>query len=238
MLTLPARHLSFATLHLPCPTLPLSNNAPSPSWTACADEAALRAWHTRYFGKQGEVLQALEAVGEMPPAERKAYGQAANRIKETLTAGLRSRAGRRKGTRPGAQPDGRGARRDPAGPAGAARPAARRHADPARHLRHLRRPGLSDLPQPRSRGRRDQLRAAQHAAAPPGPRHVGHLPHHHARRAAAHAHLAGPDPRHAAATVPSRSASSCRACATATRPSPRAARSCSTRSRAWSSAST
>ena len=22
---------------------------------ACADEAGLRAWHTRYFGKQGEV---------------------------------------------------------------------------------------------------------------------------------------------------------------------------------------
>jgi phenylalanyl-tRNA synthetase alpha chain len=51
---------------------------------ACADEAALRAWNTRYFGKQGEVIQALKKVGEVPPAERRAYGQQANRLKETL----------------------------------------------------------------------------------------------------------------------------------------------------------
>jgi phenylalanyl-tRNA synthetase alpha chain len=53
--------------------------------TACADEAALRAWNTRYFGKQGEVLLALKEVGKVPPAERRAYGQQANRLKETLT---------------------------------------------------------------------------------------------------------------------------------------------------------
>ncbi|HEY1861839.1 MAG TPA: phenylalanine--tRNA ligase subunit alpha, partial [Gemmataceae bacterium] len=52
---------------------------------ACADEDALRAWNTRYFGKQGEVALALKKVGEVPPAERKTHGQAANRIKETLT---------------------------------------------------------------------------------------------------------------------------------------------------------
>ena len=37
---------------------------------ACADEAALRAWHTRYFGKQGEVPLALKKIGEVPPDER------------------------------------------------------------------------------------------------------------------------------------------------------------------------
>jgi phenylalanyl-tRNA synthetase alpha chain len=51
---------------------------------AAGDEAALRAWHTRYFGKQGEVLQAVKKVAEVPPAERPAYGQAANRAKEAL----------------------------------------------------------------------------------------------------------------------------------------------------------
>jgi phenylalanyl-tRNA synthetase alpha chain len=53
---------------------------------ACADEAALRAWNTRYFGKQGEVPQALSRVGTLPPAERKSYGQRANQVKDKLTA--------------------------------------------------------------------------------------------------------------------------------------------------------
>jgi phenylalanyl-tRNA synthetase alpha chain len=52
---------------------------------ACADEACLRAWHTRYFGKQGEITVALKKVGSVPPDQRRAYGQEANRIKETLT---------------------------------------------------------------------------------------------------------------------------------------------------------
>jgi len=50
-----------------------------------ADEAALRAWNTKYFGKTGEVSAALKKVGEVPPAERRAYGQEANRVKEALT---------------------------------------------------------------------------------------------------------------------------------------------------------
>jgi phenylalanyl-tRNA synthetase alpha chain len=53
---------------------------------SAADEAALRAWHTKYFGKQGEMTLALKKVGEVPPAERKAYGQEANRIKEALSS--------------------------------------------------------------------------------------------------------------------------------------------------------
>jgi phenylalanyl-tRNA synthetase alpha chain len=51
----------------------------------CADEAGLRAWNTKYFGKQGEVSLALKRVGEVPPAERRSYGQEANRVKESLT---------------------------------------------------------------------------------------------------------------------------------------------------------
>jgi phenylalanyl-tRNA synthetase alpha chain len=53
---------------------------------SCQDESALRAWHTRYFGKQGEVVLALKGVGAVPPDQRKAYGQQANQVKETLAA--------------------------------------------------------------------------------------------------------------------------------------------------------
>src|SRR5262249_48613819 len=51
----------------------------------CRDEAALRAWHTRYLGKQGEVPQAIQKIRDVPPAEKRAYGQEANRVKEALT---------------------------------------------------------------------------------------------------------------------------------------------------------
>src|SRR5947209_10909271 len=51
----------------------------------CADEPALRTWNNKYFGKQGELALALRRIGEVPPADRKTYGQEANRIKESLT---------------------------------------------------------------------------------------------------------------------------------------------------------
>jgi phenylalanyl-tRNA synthetase alpha chain len=63
---------------------------------ASGDEAALRAWNTRYFGKQGEVLLAVKKVGEVPPAERRAYGQEANRVKEALTQAYESALAREK----------------------------------------------------------------------------------------------------------------------------------------------
>jgi phenylalanyl-tRNA synthetase alpha chain len=52
---------------------------------ACADEAALRTWHTRYLGDKGEVKLAVKKVATVPPAERPAYGQEVNRIKQALT---------------------------------------------------------------------------------------------------------------------------------------------------------
>jgi phenylalanyl-tRNA synthetase alpha chain len=51
----------------------------------CPDEAALRAWNTRYFGTQGEITAAMKAIGSIPPAERKTYGQKANQLKTKLT---------------------------------------------------------------------------------------------------------------------------------------------------------
>ncbi len=53
---------------------------------ACTDEAALRAWHTKYFGRQGEVQQAVGRLKDVPPPERPEYGKEVNRIKESLTA--------------------------------------------------------------------------------------------------------------------------------------------------------
>ncbi len=52
---------------------------------ACSDEAALRGWNHKYFGKAGELALALRRIGEVPPADRKVYGQEANRVKEALT---------------------------------------------------------------------------------------------------------------------------------------------------------
>ncbi len=51
---------------------------------ACDGEESLRAWNNRYFGKHGEMAQALKEVGKVPAAERPAYGQEANRIKQAL----------------------------------------------------------------------------------------------------------------------------------------------------------
>jgi phenylalanyl-tRNA synthetase alpha chain len=62
----------------------------------CRDEAGLRAWNTRYFGKQGEVLQAVKKVGGVPPEQRRAYGQQANQVKENLTRAYDARVAEEK----------------------------------------------------------------------------------------------------------------------------------------------
>lgn len=51
---------------------------------SCADEAALRAWKTRYLNN--EVDQAVKKVSTLPPAERPAYGKQANELKKKLIA--------------------------------------------------------------------------------------------------------------------------------------------------------
>ncbi len=48
----------------------------------CADEAALTRWKHEHL--EGALRQALRRIGSIPPAERKAYGQRANQVKETL----------------------------------------------------------------------------------------------------------------------------------------------------------
>src|SRR5262249_46737409 len=63
---------------------------------ACADEAALRAWNTKYLGKQGEVPNAIDRIKEVPPAEKRAYGQSVNRVKEALTQAYEEASARAK----------------------------------------------------------------------------------------------------------------------------------------------
>jgi phenylalanyl-tRNA synthetase alpha chain len=53
---------------------------------AATDEAALRQWHTRYFGDKGEVKAALNRVGTLPKDQKPAYGKEANRVKSDLAA--------------------------------------------------------------------------------------------------------------------------------------------------------
>src|SRR5947209_2970586 len=62
----------------------------------CTDEDALRAWHTHYFGDQGEIKQALKGIGKIPKEQRAAYGQEANRVKETLLAAYEQAVARQK----------------------------------------------------------------------------------------------------------------------------------------------
>lgn len=53
--------------------------------SACADEPALRAWNTKYFGPKGEVPVAHARIKELPPDQRKSYGQQFNQVKGALT---------------------------------------------------------------------------------------------------------------------------------------------------------
>jgi phenylalanyl-tRNA synthetase alpha chain len=64
---------------------------------ACGDEAALHAWNAKYLGKAGELTAALKKLGTLPPAERPAYGQAVNRVKQALTQAEEARKGQLRG---------------------------------------------------------------------------------------------------------------------------------------------
>ena len=57
---------------------------------SCADEAALRAWNTKYL--KGEVELAVKKVSTLPPAERPTYGKQANEVKKKLTQASETKA--------------------------------------------------------------------------------------------------------------------------------------------------
>jgi phenylalanyl-tRNA synthetase alpha chain len=47
---------------------------------------ALAAWHSQHIGRKGVIPQMLRRVSELPPAERPAFGQRANQLKNELEA--------------------------------------------------------------------------------------------------------------------------------------------------------
>jgi phenylalanyl-tRNA synthetase alpha chain len=58
---------------------------------ACADEPSLKAWSSRYLGKAGALTASLKRLGELPAADRPAYGQAVNQAKQALLAAEESK---------------------------------------------------------------------------------------------------------------------------------------------------
>jgi phenylalanyl-tRNA synthetase alpha chain len=58
---------------------------------AAGDEEGLAAWRTAYLGRRGRVIDAVKAVGTLPPEERPAYGRQANEIKKALEAAYEAR---------------------------------------------------------------------------------------------------------------------------------------------------
>lgn len=52
--------------------------------SGCADEAALRAWNTKYFGDKGLMKASLGKLKDTPKELRAAFGQEANRVKVAL----------------------------------------------------------------------------------------------------------------------------------------------------------
>lgn len=51
---------------------------------SCSDSASLSAWSNKFLGKAGVLTLALKRVGELPHAERPAYGQKVNLAKAAL----------------------------------------------------------------------------------------------------------------------------------------------------------
>jgi len=56
------------------------------------DAEALAEWHRQYLGKKGAVTSLLRSLGDLPPQERPAFGQAANRLRAALEEAYQARA--------------------------------------------------------------------------------------------------------------------------------------------------
>jgi len=68
----------------------LTDGAVAEAQTA-ADAATLEAVRIKYLGRNGRVNDIMAALKEAPPAERKDYGQAANRFKQGVQAAIDAR---------------------------------------------------------------------------------------------------------------------------------------------------
>jgi phenylalanyl-tRNA synthetase alpha chain len=52
---------------------------------ACKDEAALRAWNTKYLSEKGHWKTAFSKLNSLPKDQKKAFGEEANRVKKSLS---------------------------------------------------------------------------------------------------------------------------------------------------------
>ncbi len=55
------------------------------------DLAALEEWRVKYLGRRGALSQILRGLGSLPPEERPAFGQEANRVKAAIEAAFEAR---------------------------------------------------------------------------------------------------------------------------------------------------
>jgi len=59
---------------------------------ACPDASALKEVERHYLGRKGAIADLLGSIGELPPDERKAVGQGANRLKQAIQQIVDARA--------------------------------------------------------------------------------------------------------------------------------------------------
>jgi len=55
------------------------------------DDAQLEAWHTAYLGRRGALAEHMKSLGQLPPEERPAAGQAANASKREIESAFDTR---------------------------------------------------------------------------------------------------------------------------------------------------
>jgi len=55
------------------------------------DLAGLEEWRVKYLGRRGQLSQILRGLGSLPPEERPAFGQEANRVKALLESAFEER---------------------------------------------------------------------------------------------------------------------------------------------------
>lgn len=75
---------------------------------ACRDADALKDVERHYLGRKGVVAAALASIGGLPPDERKAVGQSANRLKQAIQERVDARAAELEAARLAAERSGAG----------------------------------------------------------------------------------------------------------------------------------
>ena len=173
---------------------------------AATSAEAVEAWRLDFLGKKGALTVALRSLGQLPAEERPAAGQRANQLRAALEEMLAVRQEALSQSALAAElAAGAIDVRLPGRPQSLWH-AAHQHPDAARDLWHFRQMGFQVFRSPEVE---DDVTNFQLLNMPPD--HPARdmwstFYHDRAGRAAAHAHLAGADPRHAQVSSRSRSA--------------------------------